>query len=70
MEYRKYDLSHINNINTNSLLDISNDDNKIKLNNIGLIYKSWIKNNKIYNIFKYDKSKLSIDMINNIGIWQ
>lgn len=70
MEYRTYDLSHINNININSLLDISNDDNKINLNNIGLTYKSWIKNNKIYNIFKYDRSKLSIDMINNIGIWR
>ncbi len=67
MEYRVYDLSVIDNKKTLDLFDEI--DNK-SVNNIPLIHKNWIKNDKVYNVLKYDKVKLSVDMIETLGLWR
>ena len=56
-----YDLSSINNINLKECIK-NNDFNKIKINN-----KQWMKNNKVYNIIKYEKDYLTDDNFNSIG---
>ena len=58
----EYDLSSINGIKIENLLEKNNIDN---MNH--LIHKQWVKNEKIYDIIKYDKSLLSYDMIKTIG---
>ena len=44
-------------------------DNKI-IEQYKLIHKNWIKNDKIYNILKYDKAIITHDMINTLGIYR
>ena len=57
-----YDLSSINNINLKECIK-NNDFNKLKINT-----KQWMKNNKVYNIIKYDKDYLTDDNFNSIGL--
>ena len=62
----KYDLSLIDGTNISDIIlnDISpNVINKLKLN-----HKFWMKNDKKYNILKYDKRYLSHDLINSVGL--
>lgn len=67
MIYKIYDLSVINKRNTLEILDdIKNETG----NNLSLTYKKWMKNEKVYNILKYDKTMLSYDMIEDIGLWR
>ena len=67
MEYRVYNLSVIDN---NKTLDIFDQiDNKVT-NNLQLIHKQWIKNDKVYNVLKYDKAKLTVDMVDKLGLWR
>ena len=67
MGYRDYDLSVINN---NKTVDLFNEIKNNTMKNLPLIHKNWIKNDKIYNILKYDKQFLTHDMINDIGLWR
>ena len=55
-----YDLSSINNINLKECIK-NNDFNKLKINT-----KQWMKNNKVYNIIKYEKDYLTDDTFNSI----
>jgi len=49
-------------------LSLLKDENSIKNNNF--INKFWGKNNKIYNIIKYDKNIITYDMIDHIKIFR
>lgn len=70
MENRVYDLSSINNYKTLDLLnDIENSDTLNK-KELPLIHKQWMKNDKVYNIFKYNKEALTVDMVNTLGLWR
>ena len=74
----EYDLSSINIYKTLDIIDeIYNNDNisndNISSNNIKntiLTNKSWAKNNKLYNILKYEKKLLTHDMIESVGLWR
>ena len=57
-----YDLSCINN---NAIKECMKNNN---FNNLKLNYKQWMKNNKLYNIIKYDKNVLTNDTYNSIGL--
>ena len=69
----EYDLLSINGISTT---DIENVDehkhaNYINTNdNFKLTCKNWVKNNKTYEIIKYDKSLLTYDMIHKMGLFR
>ena len=65
MTYITIDLSQI----STKMVDILNstDENTINLNN-GFICKKWMRNNKVYNILKYDKETLTHDMVEKIGL--
>ena len=67
MEYRVFDLSVIDNKKTSDIFDQI--DNK-SVNNLPLIHKKWIKNDKVYNVFKYDKTGLTVDTIETLGLWR
>jgi hypothetical protein len=60
----EYDLSITNNIKITELFNNNNFD-KLKL-----INKLWMKNNKVYNVIKYDKAYLTYDMVESIGKWR
>ena len=57
-----YDLSSINNNNFKDCIK-NNDFNNLKINT-----KQWMKNNKLYNIIKYEKDTLTHDTIHSIGL--
>ena len=57
-----YDLSCINN---NAIKECMKNNN---FNNLKLNYKQWMKNNKLYNIIKYDKNVLTNDTYDSIGL--
>ena len=63
----EYDLSSINGIKTKDLLKKNNIDTMENTDRNNLIHKQWRKNEKIYDILKYDKSLLSYDLIKTIG---
>ena len=67
MQYRVYDLSSLNNTLTKEIFD--NNEN-VTFNNLHLIHKVWNINDKIYNILKYDRSKITIDMVNTLVLWR
>ena len=62
----KYDLSLINGTNINEL--ILNETSPKIINNLKLNHKFWMKNDKTYNILKYDKRYLSHELINSVGL--
>ena len=75
MEYKVYDLSTINNHNTLDIFDRINQSGKSDKidkgeDNLPLIHKHWMKNDKVYNILKYNRATLTYDMINTIGLWR
>ena len=74
-----YDLSCINdvinNINSNNNSNNSNNNDECirtihTKDNFNLIHKQWLKNDKVYNIIKYDKSFLTYDMVDQLGIYR
>ena len=66
----EYDLSSINTYKTLDILDGIHINNNNNIKKTILIHKSWAKNNKVYNILKYDKKLLTYDMIESIGLWR
>ena len=77
----EYDLSSINGYKTSDILnEIHNNNNGNNSNNCNdnngnikntiLINKPWIRNNKVYNILKYEKKLLAYDMIDGAGLWR
>ena len=56
MQYNKYDLSPLNN------------ESFLKINKI--TQKQWAKNNKTYNIIKYNKDYITYDLINKLKIFR
>ena len=64
----KYDLSLINGININDI--ILNEISPNIINNLRLNHKFWMKNDKIYNILKYDKRYLLNELINSVGLFR
>jgi hypothetical protein len=66
MPNREYDLSSIAN---HTLSDVMND-NSDNILIQGFLKKSWTRNNKVYNILKYDKDHLTYDMVDTIGLWR
>jgi hypothetical protein len=63
----EYDLSLINNIKISDLLE--NPSEIINSNDL-IIHKSWVKNDKLYDIIKYDKRVLTWDIIGVMGKWR
>jgi hypothetical protein len=66
MPNREYDLSSIAN---HTLSDVMND-NSDSIIIQGFLKKRWTRNNKVYNILKYDKPYLTYDMVDTIGLWR
>ena len=74
----EYDLSSINGYKISDILDTntninntnSNSDNSDNIKDTILTNKQWMKNDKIYNIFKYNKKLLTYDMIESAGLWR
>ena len=67
MNIVEFDLSSLYGIKTDSIF-LKNDKDSIE--NFKLIHKHWGKNDKIYNILKYDKNILTYDMVDKTGLFR
>ena len=55
---------------TNIVIEEKNISNNDIIEKYRFIHKHWVKNNKTYNILKYDKNFLTCDMIDQIGLFR
>jgi hypothetical protein len=64
-----YDLSYIGNEMIDSSNNMNLEESPIN-NNANIMSKKWMRNNKVYNIIKYDKQVLTYDMIDKLGLFR
>ena len=70
MSTKEYDLSCIKDIDSKNTENSNNEKHTNYINiheNIKIMHKKWIKNNKSYNIFKYDKNYITYDTLETMG---
>ena len=66
-----YDLSYISDAIIDSSNNLDVEENPINQNqNPNIIHKKWMRNDKVYNIIKYDKQILTYDMIDKFGLYR